>query len=311
MARALPSGMRERTILFMLELINRFLDYLTIERGLSQNTMKSYKLDLVKFSKYLKSRNVKKIEGVTKHDISKYLYYLKDKGLSASSISRNLAATKVFFRFLISERIIKENPTGTIESPRLSRGLPEVLNISEVIRMLETPNTRSLLGLRDKAVMELMYATGMRVSEMVEVTTEGLNLDVGFIRCAGKGGKERIIPVGRQAKIALTKYLEKTRKKLVKQREDRHLFLSRLGKKISRQSFWKMLKKYARLAGIKRKISPHTLRHSFATHLLEKGADLRSVQEMLGHADISTTQFYTHINKARLKGIHKKFHPRG
>jgi len=295
----------------MFELISQFLDYLTIERGLSQNTVKSYNMDLIKFSEYLKTRNVKKVESVTKHDISKYLYYLKDKGLSASSISRNLAAIKVFFRFLVSERITKENAAGTIESPRLLRHLPEVLNTTEVTKMLEVPNSRSLLGVRDKAAMELMYATGMRVSEMVELMTGGLNLDVGFIRCTGKGGKERIVPVGRQAKIALTRYLEKGRKKLVKHKEDRHLFLSRLGKKISRQSFWKMLKKYAKLAGIKRNITPHTLRHSFATHLLEKGADLRSVQEMLGHADISTTQIYTHINKARLKGIHKKFHPRG
>lgn len=295
----------------MTKLITQFLDYLSIEKGLSQNTVKSYRQDLVKFADYLNSRNVKAIKEVTKHDISKYLYFLKDRGLSSSSISRNLVAIKMFYRFLVSERIVKEDAAGILESPRLLHSLPEVMDITEVTRMLEIPDTRNLLGTRDRAALELMYATGMRVSEMVELKLDNLNLDVGFMRCVGKGGKERIIPVGKEAESALKRYLKKTRPKLCSRSEDRHIFLSRLGRKISRQSFWKMLKKYARLAGIKRNITPHTLRHSFATHLLEKGADLRSVQEMLGHADISTTQIYTHINKARLKGIHKKYHPRG
>ena len=295
----------------MLKLIDQFLDYLSIERGLSQNTSKSYRHDLVKFIEYINSRNINDIHHVTKHNISKYLYFLKNKELSPNSISRNLVAIKVFYRFLVSERIIKEDAAGILESPRLFRGLPEVLNTGEVTRMLEAPDRRDLLGTRDKAALELMYATGMRVSEVVELMLDGLNLDVGFARCAGKGGKERIVPVGKEAKLALARYLEKTRPKLCRHSGDRHLFLSRLGRKISRQSFWKMLKKYARLAGIKKGVAPHTLRHSFATHLLEKGADLRTVQEMLGHADISTTQLYTHINKARLKGIHKKYHPRG
>ncbi len=295
----------------MNELISQFLDYLSIEKGLSQNTIKSYKQDLSKFVAYLHSHSIKNIANVTKHNISRYLYYLKDRGLSSSSISRNLAAIKMFFRFLVSEKIIKEDTANLLESPRLIRQLPEVMDTSEVTRMLEAPAGRDTLGLRDKAVLELMYATGMRVSEVVGIFKENLNLDMGFIRCSGKGGKERIVPVGRKAKLALSKYLEKSRPKLARHTQDSHLFLSRLGRKISRQSLWKMLKKYARLAGIKRKITPHTLRHSFATHLLERGADLRSVQELLGHADISTTQIYTHINKARLKGIHKKYHPRG
>lgn len=294
----------------MLELVNQFLDYLSVERGLSQNTIKSYRQDLIKFIEYISSRNIKKIENVTKPDISRYPFFVKDKGLSASSISRNLVAVKTFFRFLTAERIIAEDVAELMESPRLLRSLPEVLGMSEVSRMLEAPNKRDLLGARDKAALELMYATGMRVSEMVELMVGNLNLDMGFIRCVGKGGKERIIPVGREAKFALTKYLAKSRPKLSKLSQDRHLFLSRLGRKISRQSFWKMIKKYARLVGIKRKIAPHTLRHSFATHLLERGADLRVVQEMLGHADISTTQIYTHINKERLKSIHHKYHPR-
>ena len=295
----------------MNELIAQFLDYLSVERGLSQNTSKSYNLDLVRFAEYLKSKGASSVGDVTKQHMRKYLYVMKDIGLSPSSISRNLAAIKVFFRFLVTERVIKENPTDTLESPRILRTLPEVLNTNEIIKMLEIPSGKGILGPRDKAVLELMYATGMRVSEVVELMLNGLNLDMGFIRCTGKGGKERIVPVGKEAKKALTRYLDKSRPKLTKRGEDKHLFLSKLGKKISRQSFWKMLKKYARAAGIKKSISPHTLRHSFATHLLERGADLRSVQEMLGHADISTTQLYTHINKARLKGIHSKFHPRG
>ena len=295
----------------MIELIDQFLDYLSIEKGLSKNTIVSYRQDLIKFIEYLKSRNVTKVQDVTKHSVSKYLYFLKDKSLSSSSISRNLVAIKVFFKFLIAERIVTEDAASVIESPRLTQYLPEVLGMQEVTKMLDTPDTRNLLGQRDKAVLELMYATGMRVSEVVGLMSENLNMDVGFIKCTGKGGKERIVPVGKIARLALSRYMEKSRPKLLGKKEDRHLFLSRLGKKISRQSFWKMVKKYAASAGIKRKITPHTLRHSFATHLLEKGADLRSVQEMLGHADISTTQLYTHINKSRLKGIHKKFHPRG
>ena len=271
----------------MNELIAQFLDYLSVERGLSQNTSKSYNLDLVRFAEYMR----------------KYLYVMKDIGLSPSSISRNLAAIKVFFRFLVTERVIKENPTDTLESPRILRTLPEVLNTNEIIKMLEIPSGKGILGPRDKAVLELMYATGMRVSEVVELMLNGLNLDMGFIRCTGKGGKERIVPVGKEAKKALTRYLDKSRPKLTKRGEDKHLFLSKLGKKISRQSFWKMLKKYARAAGIKKSISPHTLRHSFATHLLETGTDIRYIQKLLGHSDVSTTEIYTHVSNNKLENI--------
>ncbi len=295
----------------MKDLINQFLDYLTIERGLSSNTIASYRRDLAKFSEYAASRKINDAAGITKHDVSKYLYFLKDKSLAPGTISRNLVAIKMFYKFLVTERMVKQNPAGLLESPKLSKNLPDVLDMSEVDTMLKGPNLRSPSGMRDKAALELMYATGMRVSELSELEQEGLNMEVGFVRCTGKGGKERIIPVGREAKDALIRYIEKARPKFTKQKGDNHLFLSKLGRKISRQSFWKMLKKYALKAGINKNITPHTLRHSFATHLLEKGADLRSVQEMLGHADISTTQVYTHINKSRLKGIHHKYHPRG
>jgi integrase/recombinase XerD len=197
-----------------------------------------------------------------------------------------------------------------MESPRLIRPLPSVLTTGEVEKLLLVKPGRGWMAIRDKAALELMYATGMRVSEMVDLNANGLNLDVGFVKCKGKGGKERIIPLGRKAKAAVMKYMAEVRGKLAKGKTDQHLFLTRLGRKVSRQSFWKMIKAYTRLAGIKKKITPHTLRHSFATHLLERGADLRVVQEMLGHADISTTQIYTHVSKDRLKAIHKQFHPR-
>ncbi len=294
----------------MNKLLEEFLNYLSVERGLSKNTISSYRTDLVSFINHLQAKGIKDIEKVERRHITAYLLYLKDKGLSSNSISRALVAIKVFYRFLVQERLIKDDVAGVLDSPKLIRPLPNVLGFAEVDKLLTTPDVRDWLGIRDKAALELMYATGMRVSELVELTTDGLNLDVGFIKCKGKGDKERIVPIGKQARTSILRYLDKTRPKLLKNRADSHLFLTRLGKKVSRQSFWKMIKRYAKQARIKKEIAPHTLRHSFATHLLERGADLRVVQEMLGHADISTTQIYTHINKERLKSIHKQFHPR-
>lgn len=294
----------------MKALIDEFLNYLTVEKGLSRNTISSYKTDLVHFMEYLAGKSMSDIDKIKRQDITGYMLSLKDKGISGNSISRALVAIKMFYRFLVQERLAKDDVPGIIESPKLIRPLPNVLNVAEVDKLLAAPDIRDWMGMRDKAALELMYATGMRVSEMVDLTIDGLNLDVGFIKCRGKGSKERIVPLGKKAKEALTRYLEKIRPKLLKSKQDSHVFLSRLGRKISRQSFWKMLKKNARLARIKKDITPHTLRHSFATHLLERGADLRVVQEMLGHADIATTQIYTHINKERLKSIHKQFHPR-
>ena len=239
------------------------------------------------------------------------MLFLKDKGLNSNSISRNLVAIKVFYKFLVREGLLKTDIAGILESPKLIRPLPDALNMNEVEKLINSAGGRDWQSVRDKAVLELMYATGFRVSEVVELKVPDANLDIGFAKCTGKGNKERIVPLGGKAKEAVKRYLEKTRPKLLKKSTEGHLFLSRLGKKISRQSFWKMIKKYTKAAGIKKRIKPHTLRHSFATHLLERGADLRSVQEMLGHSDISTTQIYTHIDKERLKGIHRKFHPRG
>jgi len=291
-------------------LLDEFLNYLSVERGLSKNTISSYRTDLIHFIGYLDKKGMGAIEAVKRQDITNYLLSLKDRGISSNSISRALVAIKMFYRFLVQEHLTKDDVAGILESPRLIRPLPNVLGMAEVDKLISAPDLRDWMGIRDKAVLELMYATGMRVSEMVELTTDGLNLDVGFIKCKGKGGKERIVPLGKSAKEALSRYIEKVRPKLLKAKSDPHLFLSRLGKKISRQSFWKMIKRNAKKARIKKDITPHTLRHSFATHLLERGADLRVVQEMLGHADIATTQIYTHINKERLKSIHKQFHPR-
>jgi integrase/recombinase XerD len=235
----------------------------------------------------------------------------KQKGLSANSIGRGLSAIKMFHRFLLRERLAKDDPTNLVDTPKLWKRVPEVLSSREVEAILQATNGKHWQAIRDKAILELFYATGLRVSELASLKLEDVNFDVGYVRCLGKGRKERIVPVGRKAKEALHHYCDTTRKKLLKNQIAGALFVSRLGKKISRQSLWKLIKFYARKANIKKPIKPHTLRHSFATHLLEHGADLRSVQEMLGHADISTTQIYTHVDRERLKSIHKEFHPRG
>jgi integrase/recombinase XerD len=295
----------------MKALADEFLNYLSVERGLSRNTISAYGTDLKHFMEYLATKGISDPDSVKRQEITDYMLGLKDRGISSNSISRGLVAIKMFYKFLVQERLAKDDIAGVLESPKLIRPLPNVLGAAEVDKLLAAPDVRDWQGIRDKAALELMYATGMRVSELVDLTMDGLNLDVGFIKCTGKGDKERIVPIGRQSKEALERYIEKVRPKLLKKGSaDQHVFISRLGKKVSRVSFWKMIKKNTKTARIKKSITPHTLRHSFATHLLEHGADLRVVQEMLGHADISTTQIYTHINKERLKSIHKQFHPR-
>ncbi|MFC1703726.1 site-specific tyrosine recombinase XerD [Candidatus Omnitrophota bacterium] len=293
----------------MKELIDDFLNYLSVERGLAKNTLEAYRRDLKKYIKYLKRKNISDPNRITREEVSSFMFTQKDKGLSMNSISRNLVAIKVFHRFLAREGFIKEDRTSLIDSPRLWKRIPEVLSRDEIESIIKSVYPRDTASIRDKALVELMYATGMRVSEVVNTKLDDVNLEIGFIRCIGKGQKERIIPVGKSAVLALQRYLEKSRPKLSKQ-PTKSVFLNRSGKKISRQSIWKMIKKYAKIAKVKKQIKPHTIRHSFATHLLERGADLRAVQEMLGHSNISTTQIYTHINKDRLKEIHRKFHPR-
>ncbi|MFA5164379.1 MAG: site-specific tyrosine recombinase XerD [Candidatus Omnitrophota bacterium] len=294
----------------MEEFIREFMDFISVERGLSKNTLESYGRDLAKYTEYLKKSGITDLNRVKRTQIQDFLMSLKDSKLNASSIARNLVAIKVFHRYLTSQRILKEDVTSVIETPKLWKTLPDVLDEKEVEAILMSPNTRLKQGLRDKAMLELMYATGMRVSELVNLKSTDLHMDMGFVRCLGKGQKERIIPVGSKAKEALEKYVMKARPKFLKKGESASLFLTRLGKPMSRQTFWMVIKHYVRDARIKKRVTPHTLRHSFATHLLQNGADLRIVQELLGHANISTTQIYTHINKERLKQIHQKFHPR-
>ncbi len=295
----------------MRDLIDSFLNYLFVERSLSKNTIVSYRHDLVKYAGYLENSKISSLSDTSSKNIGDFMFSLKDAGLSSTSIARNLAAIKVFYRFLVRERLLKADPTSILDSPKLWKRIPDALSLQEVGALISAPDIRHPQGIRDNSVLELMYATGLRVSEAVNLKVSDLNMDVGFLRCIGKGSKERIVPLGREAIKAVERYLEKVRPKLLKNSPDTGvLFLSRLGKKISRQSFWKMIKRYAIKAGIKKDIRPHTLRHSFATHLLERGADLRSVQEMLGHADISTTQIYTHVDRNRLKSIHKMYHPR-
>jgi len=295
----------------MKELIQQFLDYLSVERGLAPNTIQAYSRDLNNFAQYLEKSNVKSVDKVVHKDVTEFMWSRKEKGIAANSISRGLVAIRVFFRFLLREQKIKQDPTSVLDSPKLWKRIPDVLGIAEVEKLITRPDTRDLLGMRDRAILELLYATGLRVSEIINLNVNDLNMDVGFLKSLGKGGKERIVPMGKKAQDAVNVYLQKVRPKLLgKHSPNNGLFLTRLGKKMTRQMLWKLIKKYTREANIKKEVTPHTLRHSFATHLLERGADLRVVQELLGHANISTTQIYTHVDKERLKAIHRQFHPR-
>ncbi|NQT32768.1 MAG: site-specific tyrosine recombinase XerD, partial [Candidatus Omnitrophica bacterium] len=286
--------------------IDNFTYFLEVERGVSANTIESYAHDLRKFSDFMK-RHKKDVSGVTREDIVKFLMQLKDQELSSSTIARNLAALKTFWKFLVAEQIVRENVASIVDTPKTWKTIPDVLTKEEVETLLAAPPDKGWMGIRDRAILELMYASGLRVSEVKDLKKIHVNLESDFVKCSGKGGKERIVPLGRVAKKAIARYIEKALPKLAKKTGDDHLFLSRLGKKLSRQSIWKLIKKHAAQSGIKKKITPHTLRHSFATHLLEGGAELIGVQEMLGHSDISTTQVYTHVTKDKLKKVHEKY----
>ncbi len=294
----------------MKELIDTFLNYLSVERGLARNTIIAYREDLNTYLDFIDKSDIEVLSKISKNNITNFMFAQKERGIAVNSIARRLAAIRMFHRFLTRERIVKDDPSTLIDSPKLWKRIPETLTLNEVEALIAQPDVRCAQGIRDRAILETLYATGMRVSEAVNLKKDNVNLDIGFLRCVGKGDKERVIPLGKKAIASINKYLEAARTKFLKDKESEFLFVSRFGKKISRQSFWKILKKYAKLARIKKPIKPHILRHSFATHLLEHGADLRSVQEMLGHSNISTTQIYTHINKDRLKNIHRQFHPR-
>ncbi|MBF0593516.1 MAG: site-specific tyrosine recombinase XerD [Candidatus Omnitrophica bacterium] len=296
----------------MKEALNEFLNYLSVERGLAKNTLLAYEHDLVQYGEYLKEKcGASGVDAVTRDQVTGYMYEQKKAGMSSASICRSLAAIRMFHRFLVRENFSKEDPTDLVDTPKTWKRIPAVLTQAEIDAMIKAAQGRGWQAERDRAILELFYASGLRVSELVGLKVESVNLSMGFVRCIGKGSKERLIPVGGKAKEAVEKYCSSGRLKTLKGRSSEGLFLSRLGKLMSRQSAWKVIKFYARKAGIKKTIKPHTLRHTFATHLLEHGADLRSVQEMLGHADISTTQIYTHIDRERLRTVHKEFHPRG
>ena len=291
------------------ELVESFLNYLIVECGLSENTIKGYKSDLRNFSNYLKNRGIKRFQDLRTNMIVDYIEKEKQRGLSENSISRSLVTAKMFYKYMITEGKISRNPMSSISSLKLQKRLPEVLHYKAVEKMLQAPDCNEKLGARDKAILELMYATGARVSEVASIKVSWVSLDYGFIKCQGKGSKQRIVPIGTKAVNSVRRYLQDVRPLLSKGKDGETLFLSRTGKKLRRENIWELVRKYARCAGIKN-VSPHTLRHSFATHLLEGGADLRSVQEMLGHANISTTQIYTHVDRKYLKSVHQKFHPR-
>jgi len=294
----------------MKELIDTFLNYLSIERGLSNNTIISYREDLNNYLTFIENKNIDSLSKISKDNITGFMLAQRDKGIAPNSVARRLAAIRMFHRFLARERILKNDPSTLVDSPKLWKRVPDALTLNEVEALIAQPNVHNSQGTRDRAILETLYATGMRVSEAVNLKKDNVNLDIGFLRCIGKGDKERIIPLGKKAIASISRYIKESRPKFLKDKASEFLFFSRSGKKITRQSFWKIIKKYAKLARIKKPIKPHTLRHSFATHLLEHGADLRSVQEMLGHSDISTTQIYTHVNKDRLKSVHRQFHPR-
>lgn len=294
----------------MLTLIDEFIDYLAIEKRLSHNTLEAYRRDLDKFAAHLKCCRDKDLSLVGRKDVMVYLSHLKKEGMANSSITRHLVTLRCFYRFLIAEKGLEEDPTTNIDSPSLWKKLPKVLNYQEIEALLSQPNIDTLLGIRDAAMLEVLYATGLRVSELVSLTINDINLEVGYLIAYGKGSKERIVPMGELAVQRVKDYLDQVRPKYSGFKNSPLLFLNRSGKGLTRQGFWKIIKKYARAAGIKGETTPHSLRHSFATHLLGGGADLRSVQKMLGHADITTTQIYTHLAKEKLRDLYDKFHPR-
>jgi integrase/recombinase XerD len=301
--------MNSRAALNQTDLISdQFLHHLRVEKGLAKNSVESYARDLMKFFSFLETKALSPLRA-SQADLMDFISSLAGQ-LSIRSIARNISSLKAFYRFLVSEGEIETNPARLLSAPRLPRRLPGVLSRSEVERLLTQPDATTSRGDRDRAMLELLYATGLRVSELIHLKIPSVNTEAGFVRTVGKGSKERMVPVGAKALEALKNYLEHGRPGLLKRRSSSYLFLSPRGKAMTRQGFWKIIKRYGLQAGIRKELSPHSLRHSFATHLLECGADLRSVQIMLGHSDISTTQIYTHVTRERLKEIHQKYHPR-
>ncbi len=294
----------------MHEMVDTYMDYLTIEKGLSANSITAYGTDLASYINYLSDNGIEDLGNADTTAILGWLVYLTRQGLSAKSRARHLISIRGFYKYLTAEKLISVNPLKDINIPKTGRHLPGVISVNEVEALLDACDVTTPKGQRNLAMMEIMYGAGLRVSELIFLKVVDVNLDAGLVRVMGKGAKERIVPIGSKAKDAARLWLEQGRPKALKQLSSDFLFIARAGKPMTRQAFWKIIKKHALVAGIARPVSPHTLRHSFATHLIEGGADLRSVQTMLGHSDISTTQIYTHISRDYLIKMHHAFHPR-
>jgi len=292
-------------------LLDQYLNYLLIEKGLSNKTIESYSSDISRYLLFLKKNKIKHLSDEDTSNILKYLIVLRNTGLGARSRARHLVSLRGFYRFLVQEKVLSHDPARLVDLPKSSLKLPSVLSVEDVERLLKTPVISKPIGARDAAMIELIYAAGLRVSELIFLKLYDVNLDACFVRVFGKGSKERVVPIGRYAKKKIDYYIKTARPQLLKNNTSHYLFVARAGKPMTRQGFWKILRQYVQQSGIGKKITPHTLRHSFASHLLEGGADLRSVQIMLGHVDISTTQIYTHVAREHLKKMHKKYHPRG
>ncbi|HEA66965.1 MAG TPA: site-specific tyrosine recombinase XerD [Desulfobacterales bacterium] len=306
--KTIEPGSRESSIHIP---VDQYLNYILIEKGLSDKTVESYSSDLARFLEFLEKNSVRSLSETDTPIILRYLIALRNAGLSARSRARHLVTLRGFYRFLAHEGMIEHDPVRIIDFPKAGLRLPDVLSIQETKDLLSLADASKPQGARDAAMIELLYAAGLRVSELIGIKLQDVSLEAGFVRVFGKGSKERVVPIGLYAKERIDHYIVNARPQLLKKRTDHFLFVTRLGKPMTRQGFWKLFKRYVLKAGINKNITPHTLRHSFASHLLEGGADLRSVQLMLGHIDISTTQIYTHVAREHLKKMHEKFHPRG
>ena len=290
--------------------LDRFIDHITLERGLSPQTVEAYRRDLSRYAVACSMCGCRDPAKTSREMVANFVQLLDDLGLASSSVGRNLTSVRMFHRFLLAEGIAEQDPTEHQKPPKIGRSLPGVLHASEMERLLSQPDVDRPLGLRDRALLELMYGAGLRVSELISLEPMHLLFDLEVIRVIGKGRRERVVPVGTEARHWVSRYLLEVRPEIARPDSGRTIFLSNRGTGFSRMGIWKLLKRYGKDAGISKSVSPHTLRHSFATHLLEGGADLRAVQEMLGHSDISTTQIYTHIDREYLKEVHRSFHPR-
>lgn len=289
---------------------DEYLKFIQLEKGLSSNTIGAYRRDLNKYITYLQDHKITHIDFVDRQTLQQCLGFLHDEGASTKSLARFISTVRSFHQFALREKYAAKDPTVLIETPKYDRKLPDVLAVDEILRLLDAPDLSKNNGYRDRTILELLYATGMRVTELIDLEVENVNLIMGFVKVFGKGGKERIVPLGDTVIGYLSTYLETVRPQLLKTTVTNTLFLNLHGKPLSRQGIWKMIKQNGIKANINKTLTPHTMRHSFATHLLENGADLRAVQEMLGHSDISTTQLYTHVSKSQIRKMYNEFHPR-